>query len=135
MVWASTLSWKPRCAVVSSSSGAAWFGRCGEGHPCSGAAVGDVGGAAHGCRTGVVFQAGPLLEGAGDDVRETAEGPHFALGRRSECLFDAVIAWDIDGVNPVHRGGYRGTVSGQQDLAAGGPGIERAPLSENRPGG
>ena len=50
-------------------------GGAGEGGPCSGAAVGEVGGAAHGCRVGVVFQAGPLLEGTGDDVRETAEGP------------------------------------------------------------
>src|ERR1035441_8971174 len=95
----------------------------------SGAAVGDIRGAAHGCRTDVVLQAGPLLEGAGDDVYETAERPHLAIGRRRKRLFDAVIARDIDGVDLVHRGGHRGTVRGQQDLAAGGPGDERVRVS------
>ena len=46
-----------------------------------------------------------------------------------------MIARDVDGVDPVHRGGHRSTVRGQQDLAAGGPGIERLRLSEQRPRG
>jgi len=58
-----------------------------------------------------------------------------AVGRLGQRLLDAVIARDIDGVDPVHRVGHRGPVRGQQDLAAGGPAVERLRLSEQRPRG
>ena len=102
---------------------------------CSGAAVGDVRGAARGRRAGVILQARPLIEGPGHRVEEAAERPHLTPRCLRERLLDAVVARDVDGVDPIHRRGHRGPVCGQRRRAAGGPRVEGLRLGEHRPRG
>ena len=55
----------------------------------------------------VALEAGTLVVGSSDGLEEPAQRAEVADGRGVERLLDEVVARDVDGVDPVHRGGVR----------------------------
>ena len=56
---------------------------------------------------GVALVAGPLVERVRDDGEEPLVRGEVAVHGGRECVLDELVAWDVDGVDAIHRGRHR----------------------------
>jgi hypothetical protein len=97
----------------------------------SGAAEGAVRlGPVGGGGSGEPVEGWSLIERSGDRVEEIVERLHVAPARRREDLLDHVVAWDVHGVDPVHRIGDLDPILAQSCRPPLVPGVERLGIGE-----